>query len=187
MHDGSFERRRKAHRLAFLRQHRCDSANRRKESHVQHAVGLIEDEHSQFAEIDELAAEVIFQASGSGDHQPRARADRASCLPFGQSAHDQRRGGELLAAQRVVLIHDLHGQFARGNEHQRRDSRRFFCKQALDDRNQERQRLAGSCLRGRQHVLAFQRLRDRRGLHRSRRRKFGECQPLLGVIGNLYF
>ena len=27
--------------------------------------------------------------------------------------------------------------------------------------------------------------RDRRGLDRSRRRKFGKRQPLLGVIGNL--
>ena len=51
---------------------------------------------------------------------------------------------------------------------------RFRRKELLDDRDQERQRLAGSCLRGREHVLAFQRLRDRRGLDRSRRRKIGE-------------
>ncbi len=53
------------------------------------------------------------------------------------------------------------------------------------NRNQERQRFAGPCLRGRENVLAFERLRDGRGLHRSQRRKFGECQPFLDVIGNL--
>ena len=62
---------------------------------------------------------------------------------------------------------------------------RFDASSLLDDRDQERQRLAGPCLRGREHVLAFQRLRDRRGLDWSGRRKFGERQPLLGVIGNL--
>src|ERR1700680_1690526 len=56
MHDGSFKRCRKAQRLALLGKYRCDSANRREESHVQHAVGLIEDEHMQSAKIEEAAA-----------------------------------------------------------------------------------------------------------------------------------
>ena len=122
MHDGSFERRRKAQRLALLGKHRCDSANRREESHVEHAVGLIEDEDLQSAKIEEVAAEVIFQASRSGDHEPRSRANRGKLFGLGQSAHDQRRGGKLLPAQRVVLIHNLHGEFARGNEHERFDA-----------------------------------------------------------------
>src|SRR5579863_159654 len=44
MDHGSFERCRKAHRLAFLRQYAGDSANRREETHVQHTVGFVENE-----------------------------------------------------------------------------------------------------------------------------------------------
>jgi len=135
--------------------------------------------------MEEVAAEVVFQASWSGDHEPRSRANRGQLLSLGQSAHDQRRGRQLLSAQRIVLIDDLHGKFARRDEHERFDPFRFRGQEPLDDRDQERQRLAGSCLRRREDVLAFQRLRDGRGLDRSRRRKFRQRQPLLGVIGNL--
>ena len=60
-----------------------------------------------------------------------------------------------------------------------------FEARAAREWDQVRQRLAGACLRGRENVLAFQRLRDRRGLDRSRGHKSGERQPLLDVIGNL--
>ena len=75
---------------------------------------------------------------------------------FGQSTDDQRRRAELLAAQRVVLIHDLHGEFARGHQHERRDTGRFLLQQAFDHGDQERERLAGPGLRGGQHVFACQ-------------------------------
>ena len=42
-----------------------------------------------------------------------------------------RRGGELFAAQRVVLIHDLHGQLTSRNKHERRDPRRSAPKKLL--------------------------------------------------------
>ncbi len=73
------------------------------------------------AEIEEIAAEVIFEASWSGDDQPRTGANRRKLLRLGQSADDQRRGAKLLPAQRVVLIHHLHGEFPCGNEHERFD------------------------------------------------------------------
>ena len=96
MRDGSFQRRGKAHRLPVFRQHGCDSANRRKKSHVQHAIGFVENQHAQIAEMHELAREEIFQSSGSGDHQPRAFAQIGELQPFGQSADDQRRGPSCL-------------------------------------------------------------------------------------------
>ncbi len=90
---------------------------------------------------------------------------------FGQAADDKSRGRQLLASQIVVLLHDLHGEFARGNQRERCDSGSLILEQPLDYRDQERQRLAGACLRGREHVLACKRRRNRGCLHRSRYRK----------------
>ena len=74
-------------------------------------------------EVEEFAIEKIFQAAGSGDDQPGPAANGAELQPFGETTDDKRRGGELLAAQRVVLIHHLHGQLARGHKHQRCNAR----------------------------------------------------------------
>ena len=184
MHDGSFQRGGKAHRLPIFRQDRCDSANGRKKSHVEHAIRFIEDQHAEIAEVNKLAREEIFQTSGSRDYQARAFAQRGELQTFGQTANDQRRGAKQLAAQRVVLLHNLHGQFARGDQHEGRDARSLFLQHAFDHRNQERQRLAGAGLRGRQYIFSRQRLRYRRSLHWSGNRKLGKCEPLFHVSGD---
>ena len=47
MHDRGFQRCREAHGLALFRQDRCDPANGGKKSHVQHAVGFVENQDVQ--------------------------------------------------------------------------------------------------------------------------------------------
>jgi hypothetical protein len=74
MGDGRFQRRGKAHGLPVFRQNRCDPANRGKKSHIQHAVGFVENQDAQIAEMHELAREKIFEPSWSGYHEPRALA-----------------------------------------------------------------------------------------------------------------
>ena len=120
--DRRFERRRKAHRLAIFGQDRRDSANRGKKSHVQHAVGFIEHQDLQAAEADQAAIEKIFEAARSGHDQTRSAAQRGQLVSFRQAAYDQGRGRQFRAAQGVVLIDHLHGQFARRNQHQGGDS-----------------------------------------------------------------
>jgi hypothetical protein len=63
------------------------------------------------------------------------------------------RAPESLAAQGVVLRHHLHGEFTGGNQRERRDPGSLFLQHALDDWNQERECLARSGLRGREHVF----------------------------------
>ncbi len=116
-----FERCGKAERLPVFGQHGCYPANRGKEAHIQHAVGLIEDEDAQGSEIHELAIEEIFEPARSGNHQPGAAAQRGNLLAFGKAADHQSRRRKLLASQRVVLLHDLHGELARGNKSEGRD------------------------------------------------------------------
>ena len=98
---------------------------------------------------------------------------RGQLVSFRQAAYDQGRGRQFRAAQGVVLIDHLHGQFTSRNQHQGGDSG-FpgirFCglKQALDDRDQKGQRFAGSSLGRGEHVFAGKGLRNGRGLHRGR-------------------
>src|SRR6266481_5177625 len=77
------------------------------------SVGFVEDENTQRVKVEESAVEVIFQPPRSRYHQPRSLANGLELRNFGQSPDDQRRGQQLLAAQRVILFHDLHCQLAR--------------------------------------------------------------------------
>src|SRR6267142_2233880 len=186
-HHVAFHRCGKTHRLAFFWKNRHDAPDRGKKSHVQHAVRFIEDEDAQCVEMKKSAVEVVFEPPRSRHNQPRSLANGLELRTFGQSANDQRRGQQLLAAKRIELLHHLHGQFARWHKNQRRNSRRLILEQFFDHRDQERQRLARPRLRRRQHIFTFQRLRDRRRLHGSRRRKLRRRQSLLYVRRNQHF
>src|SRR5207249_2965552 len=85
---------------------RC--ANRREESHVQHAVRFVEDEHAQRIKMKQPAVEIIFEPSRSSDHQPRSFANGLELPALGQSANNERRRQKVIPAQLVKLIHDLH-------------------------------------------------------------------------------
>jgi len=61
-----------------------------------------------------------------GDHHAGSRAQALQLRAFGKSAHHQSRGAQLLAAQQVVLLRYLRGQFARGQQHQGGNSRRVL-------------------------------------------------------------
>src|SRR5206468_10117393 len=71
----AFHRRGETHRLPLFRKDRYDAPNRREESHVQHAVRFVEDEHAQRIKMKQPAVEIIFEPSRSSDHQPRSLAN----------------------------------------------------------------------------------------------------------------
>ena len=114
----SFERCGEAQGLAIFGQNGGDAPDRGKKSHVQHAICFVEDQHLQAAEINQSAIEEIFQASRSGDNQAGSPAQRTQLLPFGQAAYNQHRRRQFVSTNRVVLVHDLHSQLARGNQHE---------------------------------------------------------------------
>jgi len=170
--------------LAVFREYRRDALDGREKSHVQHAVRFVEHQDAQRVEIEKFAIQVILQTARSGDNYAGSLADGIELRALRQSANHEPRGHKLRAAQCVELRHYLHGQFARWHQNQRRDSSRFALEQLLDHRDQKRQRLAGSGLRGCEHVLALERLRNGRSLHRGRRRKSRMCQSLLHIGGD---
>jgi hypothetical protein len=184
MHDGGFQCCRETHGLAFFRQNRGNSANGWEKAHVEHAVSFVENEDAKILEVEKPAVQEILEPAGSGDDEARALANGAKLCAFGESADYACRWLKLSAAEQVVLLDDLHGEFAGRNEDQRGDPGRIALEQALHHGDQKRQRFAGSGLRRGENILALERLRDSGGLHRSGCRELCSRQTLLGVGGN---
>ena len=110
-----------------------------------------------------------MRAAGEGAIHNEAGpfADSVELLYFRQSAYHDGRGGELFASQTVILFCNLHGEFPRGNQNQRRYACSLLVQQVFHNGDQESQRFASSGLRGGKYVFAFERMRDGRSLHRS--------------------
>ena len=112
------------------------------------------------AQVGEFAGDEILQASRSSDYKFAAGAKTVDLRLFRYAADNQRRLRHVLIAQLFVLLVNLHGEFARGQQDQGADILgcsilRRFSAQHLDDRNQERESLAGAGLGGADYVLAF--------------------------------
>ena len=69
--DLAVERRREEHRLALVGQHADDPVDLRLEAHVEHPVGLVEDEHLDRVDRDQPAVDEILQAAGRRDEHLR--------------------------------------------------------------------------------------------------------------------
>ena len=116
--DGLLERGREAQRLTGLWQYGENAADRGQKSHVEHAIGFVEDENFDVTQVGELAVGEILQASGSGDDQRRSGAQALDLRLLRDAADDQRGFGHVFRAQLLVLFVDLHGQFARWQQDQ---------------------------------------------------------------------
>src|SRR5713226_363719 len=88
-----------AHRLPLFREDRDNALDRWQETHVQHAVGFIEDEDTQRVKMKKSAVEVVFETPRSRDNQPRSLANGLELRPFGQSADNKGRRKELITVQ----------------------------------------------------------------------------------------
>ena len=66
-----------------------------------------------------LAGDQVLQASWGGDHQAPTRAQGLNLRVLRYAADDQRGFGHSLRAQLLILLVNLHGELARGQQHQR--------------------------------------------------------------------
>ena len=169
--DARLEGRREQQRLALLRQAVEDALDRRQEAHVEHAVGLVEDQHLHRVELHAAAVEVVDQAARAGHQHVHAAAQLVD-LRLHADAAEQRGDVELeVATVGLEAVGDLHRQLAGGHQHQRarlaRAGRRGFLAQAVEHRQRERGGLAGAGLGAAQHVAAGQHQRDRLLLDRG--------------------
>ena len=148
---------REEQRLAIVRGLGDDPADRRLEAHVEHAVGLVEDEHLDVVERDRVAAEQVLEPAGGGDDDVGA-AGGVALRAEADAAVD---GGDAEAAgagDRVELVDDLAGELAGRRQDQRREAVAGLDR--VDGRDPEGERLARAGRGLDQQVVAVERVAD---------------------------
>ena len=115
------ERRREEQVLALRRQDREDLADVADEAHVEHPVGLVEDEDLDPREVDGPLAEVVEQAARRRDDDLGTGAQRADLRIEADAAVDGRRADGVLGAVGPDALLDLERELAGRGEDQRAD------------------------------------------------------------------
>ena len=159
---------REEQRLPLDRQLGDDFADVVDEAHVQHAVGLVEHEVFDLAELEAVALHEVEQAAGGGDQHFDAAHQAADLAAHRHAADGERRGEPHVAAIGVEAVEDLPGQLAGRAQHQHAAALRLHLdavlQQAVQDRQREGRGLAGAGLGDADHVAPGERERDGLGL-----------------------
>ncbi len=176
--DRAVERRREQHGLAGLRCEQRDALDIVDEAHVEHPVGLVEDQRLQRRKIDPAALEVVDETARCGNDDLGAAREIAVLYRVRCPAVDADGLDPEAAAVAQRLLGDLLRQLARRSEHQDARGRDAMATCAgahsrrgepLQRRQYERRRLAGAGLRRADQVASGEQMRnrlrlDRRGL-----------------------
>ena len=142
-----------------------DSLEVGQKAHVEHAVGLVEDEELERGEVDVAKAHVVEQAAGRRDDDLRAGLDRVLLRAELDAAHHADRGEADVVAERQRLLVDLQRELARGRKDERAQLARDAAVHALQDGEQERGGLSGARGRAADQIAAGEHQRDRLGLN----------------------
>ena len=174
------ERRREHEVLAALRQQLDDPLDVGQEAHVEHPVGLVEDEDLDLAEVGDLLADEVEQPAGRRDEDLDAGAQRLDLRVHRDAAVDDgraQRHGPAVGADALV---DLHRELAGRDEDERADrmagrrERRVRVRpEPIEDGQREGGGLAGPGLRRGEDVAAGEDEGDGGCLDRRR----GRCSP----------
>ena len=140
------------------RQHLLDVVH---EAHVEHAVGLVEHEELDAAQVQRALAVVVEQPARRGHQDVDAALEAVDLRAHADAAeHHHARELEMLAVVAHALL-DLGGEFAGGGEDQRADRPaalavldRMARGQAVQQRQREACRLAGAGLRAGEQIAA---------------------------------
>ena len=97
---------------------RRDALDVRPEAHVEHAVGLVEDERVDLVEEDVALAQHVEQAARGGDEQVDAAARPAWPAVVGHAAEDGGDGAPAVGAERLADLLDLRASSRVGVTHQ---------------------------------------------------------------------
>jgi hypothetical protein len=162
---GAGERGREEQRLALDGRARDDALEVGAEAHVHHPVGLVEDEDPDAAEVDVAPVHEVEQAARGGDEQVGAAGVLRLALDA-DAAVDGGDGQALGLGDVAGVVDDLAGELTRGGEDER-GGPRVAGLQALEDREDERERLAGAGGRLGEDVVAGQRVGDDERLDRE--------------------
>ena len=160
---------REQHGLAPPRNLAEDALDLRPEAHVEHAVGLVEHQKPDPAEVRLPAAHVIDEAPRGGGDQFRAGFERGALRPVAHSAHDGGAPQGPPAGEGNRVSKHLLRQFAGGAEYERLKT--FSRDRAFQHGEEKGARLARPRLGDADDVAALEPRRYRPALHR------GRCAP----------
>ena len=155
--------RREQQGLTLFRQELDDALDVREETHIEHAVGLVEHEKLYLVQLDDLLTHQIPQTARSGDKNVHTALDRLDLRHLRYAAEDDccraRHVARILAHVFVNLQCKLTGR----REDERTDGALFALAlgQSLDDRHRECTGLARAGLGAAHQVAAFEHRRDR--------------------------
>ena len=129
-------------------------ADVRQEAHLEHAVGLVEDQDLEAVELRVVVLEVVEEAPRGGDQDVHPLAEGLLLRPHGDAAEDGRalHVGEL--GERRHVLDDLGRQLAGGSEDQGPGGAARLLLQAMEDRQQEGRGLAAARHGAGEDVLA---------------------------------
>ena len=166
--------RREEQRLALPRQHGDDLPDVVDEAHVEHAVGLVEDEDLDLVEVKRAVVAEVEQAAGRGDQDVDAVLKRPHLAAHRDAADGERHAEAEVAAIGAEALDDLAGELARRAEHE--DAARLplgagrRAGEAMEDGQSEGGGLAGPRLGDADKVASGEDGRNGGGLDRRRRR-----------------
>ena len=169
-------------RLPFLRQRFHDLPDRRKKTHVQHAIGFVEHEKFEPGKIGRALLHQIDQPARCRDDQIDPGTQRLDLRAFAHSAENRGHAQRKMFRVGAHVLLDLHDELTRRRHHQRaRAVCRWssYCMRAARELRQNRQNKSGGFsragLRDADDIVPRENERDGRDLDRSR----------LGVTGVL--
>ncbi len=153
-------RRAEEERLLRLRNVAEDTPDVGQEAHVEHSVGLVQDEALEPVESCVVVLEVVEKPAGRRDDHVGAFAER---FLLGPHLHAAVHGGgreARVSGQIRQVPHDLEGQLTRRREHQRAGRAPGPVDEPMENRQQERGRLPASGGRAGKEVTPFESGRD---------------------------
>jgi hypothetical protein len=131
------------------------------EAHVEHAVGLVEHEVFDLAELEAVALHEVEQPAGSGDQHFDSAHQAADLAAHRHAADGECRREPHVAAIGIEAVEDLSGQFPGRAQHQHAAVLRLHLDAVLQQPMQDRQRkgrgLAGAGLGDADHVAPCKR------------------------------
>ena len=155
------QRRRKEQGLPFFGQGPNDAAHVVDKAHIEHAVGLVEDQDFDLVELDVALAHQIEQAARGRDQDIGFFAQRTNLRAGRHPAQNHRPLERQIAAVGAKTLLDLQRQLARRRQHQGANlPPALALAEQLQNRQRERRGLARPRLCGGQEILALQHHRD---------------------------
>ena len=155
---------REEERLPPCGQQRQDAADVVDEAHVQHAVGLVEDEEADLVQRDMALPDEVQQAARGGDKQVHAPLQHIDLRTLVDASEDHAVADGEVAGVVAAAFVDLDGQLARRRDDQGADFAAAFggglCGQELEDGQRESCGLARPGLCAALQVAAFECGRD---------------------------